>query len=145
MSMSKALKAPEKQIFSILEAQLKRQDEQGQTIHMMFDGIKSMHNEFTEGMAEMQSLVKEVRDSVTLTDTECYSLQSAVATKSINLTKDRFNEESDEFPKVVGKYRWMIWKHLKRKFSVPKYNHIRRVDLGEAVGFVSTFRPEDYI
>lgn len=135
----------EKQIFSILEAQLQRQDEQGRTIHTMFDGIKSMYGEFAEGMEEMKMLVQEVRDSKTLTDTECYELQSAVAMKSISLTKDRINEEEEYFPKVVGKYRWMIWKHLKRKFHVPKYNHIRRIDFEEARTFVQTFRPEDYI
>lgn len=135
----------EKQIFSILEAQLQRQDEQGRTIHTMFDGIKSMYGEFAEGMEEMKMLVQEVRDSKTLTDTECYELQSAVAMKSIALTKDRINEEEEYFPKVVGKYRWMIWKHLKHKFHVPKYNHIRRIDFEEAIAFVQTFRPEDYI
>jgi hypothetical protein len=145
--MAKQLaKQSERQMFSILEAQLKRQDEQGRTIHTMFDGMKTMYGEFTEGMEEIKMLVQEVRDSKTITDTECYELQSAVALKSISLTKDRINEEEEEyFPKVVGKYRWMIWKHLKRKFHVPKYNHIRRIDFEEARTFVLNFRPEDYI
>jgi hypothetical protein len=144
--MAKQLaKQSEKQIFSILEAQLRRQDEQGRTIHAMFDGIKSMYGEFAEGMEEMKMLVQEVRDSKTLTDTECYELQSAVAMKSISLTKDRISEEEESFPKVVGKYRWMIWKHLKRTYHVPKYNHIRRIDFEAARSFVQNFRPEDYI
>jgi hypothetical protein len=39
----------------------------------------------------------------------------------------------------------MIWKQLKRKFDVPKYNCIRRIDFKEAVQFASSFKPEAYI
>lgn len=149
--MSKALKRveQERQMFSIIEPilkkQLERQDEQGKALHTMFDGINTMYAEFQEGMTEMKQMVQEVRDSKTLTEAECYELQSAVATKSISLTKDRIHEEEEDFPKIVGKYRWMIWKHLKRKFQVPKYIHIRRIDRDEALDFVKNFRPEDYI
>lgn len=145
--MSKALRKveSEKQIFSILEAQLRRQDEQGKTIHAMVDGIKEMYGEFTEGMAEMKMLVQEVRDSKTLLDAERFDLQSAVTSKAISLTKDRLEEETDEFPKVVGKYKRLIWKRLKQRYQVPKYSHIRRIDFNESIAFVHEFLPEDYI
>lgn len=149
--MSKALKSlnQEKQIFSIIEPilkqQIERQDEQGRTLHMMFDGIKSMYTEFTEGMGEMKSLVQEVRDSVTLINAECTGLQSAVASKSIALTKDRYTEEDGTFKQVVGIYRRMIWKQLKTTFDVPKYNCIRRIDYKDALDFVAKFKPEDYL
>lgn len=135
----------DKQIFSILEAQLKRQDEQGRAIHTMFDSIKSMYGEFTEGMAEMKHLVQEVRDSVTLNNAECAEIHSAVASKSISLTRDRYTEEDGTFKQVVGIHRRMIWKQLKHAYNVPRYNCIRRIDFKEAVGFVQNFRPEDYI
>ncbi|MEO3947670.1 ORF6C domain-containing protein [Gorillibacterium sp. CAU 1737] len=149
--MSKSLKQvnQERQVFSIiqpiLQKQLERQDEQGKALRSMYEGITAMYGEITENMAEMRQMVQEVRDSTTLTDTECYDLQSAVATKSIQLTKDRIHEEEADFPKIVGKYRWMIWKHLKRRYHVPKYNHIRRIDHMGALSFVQGFRPEDYI
>jgi len=145
--MSKALRKveSEKQIFSILEAQLRRQDEQGRTIHTMFDGIKSMYGEFHEGMAEMKLLVQEVRDSKTLLDAERFDLQSEVTKKAISLTKDRIDEEKEEFPKVVGKYKRLIWKHLKQRYQVPKYSHIRRIDFPQSIQFVQAFRPEDYL
>jgi hypothetical protein len=144
--MSKALQpSSNKQIFSILEAQLKRQDEQGQTIHTMFDSVKMMYGEFTQGMADMKVMVQEVRDSVTLTNSECDLMQSAVASKSINLTKDRFAEEEDSFPKVVGKHRRMIWSQLKKKYGVPKYNCVRRIDFQGAMDFISNFRVEDFM
>lgn len=144
--MSKALQqGSNKQIFSILEAQLKRQDEQGQTIHTMFDSIKLMYGEFTQGMADMKVMVQEVRDSVTLINAECDLMQSAVASKSINLTKDRYTEEQDAFPKVVGKYRRLIWSQLKKQYGVPKYNCLRRVDYQGAIDFISNFRVEDFM
>jgi|GEM_PF-1975276 len=149
--MSKSLKAvsTEKQVFSIIEPilkkQLERQDEQGKAIHLMFESIKSMYSEFTEGMGEMKQMVQEVRDSVTLTNAECTMIHSDVAKKSIELAKDRFGEEEDDFSKVVGFYRRLIWKHLKAKYNVPKYNCIRHIDFDEACAFVRSFKPELYL
>lgn len=143
--MSKALKpvGSQKQIFSILEAQLQRQDEQGRTIHAMFDGIKGMYAEVNQKFEQMSEMVQEVRDSVTLTDTERTMLLSDVASKSIVLTKDRYTEEEGEFKKVVGFYRRMIWKRLKERYNIPKYNCLRRIDFEESRAFVQSFRPED--
>lgn len=144
--MSKQLKVQkEGQMFSILELQLKRQDEQGKTIHTMFDSIKSMYSSFTVKFDEMTEMVQEVRDSVTLNNAECTMIQSAVALKSIQLTKDRFAEEDATFNQVVGKYRRCIWSNLKKKYSVPKYNCIRRIDFDGSIEFVAAFRPEDYL
>lgn len=139
----------ERQIFTVIEPllkkQIERQDEQGKALHMMFDGVTSMYSEFQEGMQEMKNMVQKVQDSVTLTNSECYEIQSVVASKSISLAKDRFHEEDGEFSKVVGKYRYMIWKHLKRHFNVPKYNCLRRVEFENAIRFTDSFRPEDFI
>ena len=145
--MSKQLKVVEgnRQMFSILELQLQRQDEQGKAIHSMFDGMKSMYSDFSTKYEVMSEMVQEVRDSVTLNNAECTMMQKAVATKSISLTKDRYSEEDEPFKNVVGKHRRMIWKQLKEKFNVPKYNCIRRIDYDDAIIFVNTFRPEDYI
>lgn len=149
--MSKALKKVEQEqrtisiLGPILEKQIERQDEQGKAIRTMFDGMKSMYSEFTTGMAQMQHMVQEVRDTVTLTNAECTLIHSEVASKSCSLAKDRYNEEDGEFRTVVGKYRRMIWKQLKEKYDVPKYNCIRRIDFKEAIQFISTFRPENYI
>ncbi|MNN58668.1 ORF6C domain protein [compost metagenome] len=149
--MSKALKNVEKEqktisiLAPILEKQIQRQDEQGKAIHLMFDSIKSMYSEFATGMAEMQHMVQEVRDTVTLTNAECTLVHSEVAAKSFSLAKDRYSEEDGDFRKVVGKYRRLIWKQLKEKFNVPKYNCIRRIDFNEAIQFVSNFKPENFI
>ncbi len=149
--MSKALKRLEKDQKSlsilgpILEKQLQRQDEQGRALSTMFEGIKSMYSEFSEGMAEMKDMVQEVRDSVTLNNAECTMIHAEVARKSIGLAKDRYQDEDVEFQKIVGKYRRMTWKQLKLKFDVPKYNCIRRIDFDEAMKFVRDFKPENYI
>lgn len=152
--MAKTLKKVEQEqrVFSIIQAQIDGQRQNVETIQLMLNEIRSVRDEVNEvkkevnkKFEEMSEMVQEVRDSTTLTDTECYDLQSAVATKSISLAKDRFDEAQEEFPKIVGKYRWMIWKHLKRHYHVPKYNHIRRIDFKDSIQFVFSFTPEDYI
>jgi hypothetical protein len=142
--MAKQLQRMERErgMFSLIEMQIKRQEEQGKTIQMMFDRMKSMYDEISEKFSTMETMVQEVRDSVTLTNAECFKLLSAVAAKSIQLTKDRFEEGEEPFKKVVGKYRRMIWKALKQTYNVPKYNCIRRIDFESAMMFVQAFRPE---
>ena len=118
---------------------------QGMAIRGLVDGIRQMHLEVNEKVEEVQMMVQEVRDSVTLTDTECFQLQNLVHKKSNTLTKDRYKETDEKFKDMVGRYRRMVWSKLKSRFEVVKYSHIRRIDFEDAVEFVREFRPEDYI
>lgn len=142
--MAKQLQKMEREraTFSMIELQMRHQEEQGKTIQMMFDRMKSMYDDFSDKFSAMENMVQEVRDSVTITNAECFKLLSAVATKSIQLTKDRYEEGEQSFKKVVGSYRRMIWKALKESYNVPKYNCIRHVDFDTAMMFVQAFRPE---
>ncbi|AOK88561.1 ORF6C domain-containing protein [Paenibacillus polymyxa] len=130
---------------SVVEKQMQLTEAQGMAIRGLVDGIKQMHLDVTEKVEEVQMMVQEVRDSVTLTDAECYQLQDAVRIRSITLTKDRYKETDEKFNETVGKYRRMIWSKLKVLFSVAKYSHIRRIDFDDSIYFVKDFRPEDYI
>lgn len=145
--MSKALKKveSEKQIFSILEAQLKRQDEQGKTIHTMFESMKIMYGDFSQKFEVMTEMVQEVRDSVVISNAQCTIIQSDVSAKSNQLAKDRYEEGEGKFTKVVGFYRRMIWKQLKSKYDLPKYNCLRKIDFEEGRTFIQTFRPEEHM
>ncbi len=129
----------------VIEKQLQLTEQQGAAIRMLFDGLKQMHTDMTEKVEEVQIMVQEVRDSVTLTDTECYQLQNAVRLKSNELTKHRYKESDENFKDMVGRYRRMIWSKMKERFEVAKYSHIRRIDFDDSVDFVRNFRPEDYI
>ncbi|MDQ0491867.1 ORF6C domain-containing protein [Paenibacillus brasilensis] len=129
----------------LVEKQLQLTESQGIAIRGLWDGMKKMQQDVNEKVEEVQLMVQEVRDSVTLTDTECYQLQQGVRTRSIALTKDRYKEADGKFNETVGKYRRMIWSKLKVLFSVAKYSHIRRIDFDDAIYFVQEFRPEDYI
>jgi len=135
-----------------IEQHLQLTESQGTAIRMLFEGIRQMRDDVTEkvGQAhekveEMQIMVQEVRDSVTLTNAECKFLQIAVAIRSTQLTKDRYTEDDKSFSGTVGKYRRMIWSKLKAKYNVPCYNCIRRIDYDDALEFAKNFRPEDYI
>ncbi|QOH62453.1 ORF6C domain-containing protein [Paenibacillus polymyxa] len=130
---------------SVVEKQMQLTEAQGMAIRGLVDGIKQMHLDVTEKVEEVQMMVQEVRDSVTLTDAECYQLQDAVRIRSITLTKDRYKETDGKFNETVGEYRRMIWSKLKVLFSVAKYSHIRRIDFDDSIYFVKDFRPEDYI
>ncbi|MNW55026.1 ORF6C domain protein [compost metagenome] len=129
----------------LVEKQLQLTESQGVAIRGLWDGMKQMQQDVTEKVEEVQMMVQEVRDSVTLTDAECYQLQNAVRVRSVSLTKDRHKETDDKFNETVGKYRRMIWSKLKVLFSVAKYSHIRRIDFDDSIYFVKEFRPEDYI
>lgn len=131
--------------FPVIERQLQLTEQQGAAIRMLFDGMKQMHLDMTEKVEEVQFMVQEVRDSVTLTDTECYQLQNAVRLKSNELTKHRYKESDENFKDMVGRYRRMIWSKVKERFEVAKYSHIRRIDFEDSIDFVRNFRPEDYI
>ncbi|MMZ64476.1 ORF6C domain protein [compost metagenome] len=131
--------------FPVIERQLQLTEQQGAAIRMLFDGMKQMQTEMTEKVEEVQIMVQEVRDSVTLTDAECYQLQQAVRIKSNDLTKHRYKESDENFKDMVGRYRRMIWGKMKERFEVAKYSHIRRIDFGDSIDFIRDFRPEDYI
>ncbi|MVP00389.1 ORF6C domain-containing protein [Paenibacillus lutrae] len=149
--MSKQL-VEQKQVFSFLEKALEKSKQQDAAMEAVINHMKVLYvdvvgikSDVEERFTEMNVMVQEVRDSVTLLNSECTQLHSAVASRSIKLTKDRFHEEDESFSKTVGKYRRLIWKKLKEKYDVHKYNCIRRIDFYEAVEFVKTFKPEDYI
>jgi uncharacterized protein YoxC len=130
---------------SVVEKQMQLTEAQGMAIRGLVDGIRQMQLDVSEKVEEVQMMVQEVRDSVTLTDAECYQLQAIVRKKSNALTKDRFKETDEKFKDMVGRYRRMIWSKLKDRFSVAKYSHIRRIDFDDAFEFVQEFHPEDYI
>lgn len=94
---------------------------------------------------DVKGLVQEVRDSVTLTDFESYTLREAAKSKSTLLTKDRYKEIDEKFTFVFGKHLRLIYSKLKRKFEVAKYSHIRRIDYHSALDFVNNFVLEDHI
>lgn len=133
------------QLLVVVGQQLQMSEQQGAALRMMWEGLNAFKTEIIEHKEEVQMMVQEVRDSVTLTDAECYQLQYAVRLKSNELTKDRFKESDEKFKEMVGRYRRTIWSKLKERFQVAKYSHVRRIDYDDAVEFIKTFRPEDYL
>jgi hypothetical protein len=137
--MSKPLaEIPNNEVYSFIQKSLDRDQ---LILNHMLSIEKNVENKFTE----MSAMVKRVEDSVSLIDAECYDLKSVVFQKSIDLTKDRYQEEDGEFSKMVGVHRRLIWKKLKERFKAARYTHIRRIDFENAVDFVRRFRIEDYI
>ncbi|MEC0242019.1 ORF6C domain-containing protein [Paenibacillus dokdonensis] len=130
---------------TVVERQMQLTESQGIAIRGLVEGIRQMQLDVTEKVEEVQMMVQEVRDSVTLTDAERYQLQNAVHLKSNELTKHRYKESDEKFKDMVGRYRRMIWSKMKERFEVAKYSHIRRIDFDDALYFVQDFRPEDYI
>lgn len=126
------------EFYSILQKSLDRDQ-------LILSRMLRIEKNVEEKFTSMVAMLNRVEDSVTLTDAECYDLKTAVFKRSVDLTKDRYNQEDDEFSKVVGKHRRLIWKKLKEKFKVARYTHIRRIDFEEAMEFVNTFRIEDHI
>lgn len=137
--------AEQTDFLTVVEKQMQLTEAQGVAIRGLVEGIRQMQLDVTEKVEEVQIMVQEVRDSVTLTDAECYQLQHAVRLKSNELTKHRYKESDENFKDMVGRYRRMLWSKLKERFEVARYSHIRRIDFNDSVDFVRDFRPEDYI
>lgn len=133
------------QLMAVVGQHIQMTEQQGAALRMMFEGLNAFKTEIIEHKEEVQMMVQEVRDSVTLIDAECYQLQYAVRLKSAELTKDRYKETEEKFKDVVGRHHRSIWSKLKDRFEVAKYSHIRRIDFDDAIEFVKTFRPEDYL
>lgn len=129
----------------MIERQLQMSEQQGAALRMLFEGIRQMRDDVSEKVEEVQIMVQEVRDSVVLNDHEAFMVRAAVHAKSVELTRDRYKDSDEKFNTVVGRHRRMIWSKLKDRFEVAKYSHIRRVDYTDAIDFVDSFRPEDYI
>lgn len=136
---------PQTDFLAVVEQQMQLTEAQGMAIRVLVEGIKQMQSDVAEKVEEVQIMVQEVRDSVTLVDAECFQLQQAVRFKSNELTKHRYKESDEKFKDMVGRYRRMIWSKLKERFEVAKYSHIRRIDFDDSIEFVRDFRPEDYI
>jgi uncharacterized protein YwqG len=132
-------------LFGMVEKQLNMSEQQGTAIRFLYEGMKQMKDEMSEKVEDVQMMLQEVRDSVTLTDAECYQIQQAVKIKTTELTKHRYKESDLNFNQMVGKYRRLIWSKMKERFEVAKYSHIRRIDFANAIEFVQFFSPEDYI
>ncbi|ETT30689.1 hypothetical protein C161_27333 [Paenibacillus sp. FSL R5-192] len=143
--MTTLMNSNQPDFLSVVERQMQLTEAQGMAIRGLVDGIRQMQEDVAEKVGEVQMMVQEVRDSVTLTDAECYQLQSLVRKKSNALTKDRYKESDEKFKDLVGRYRRMVWSKLKDRFEVAKYSHVRRIDFDDAVEFIKEFRPEDYI
>jgi uncharacterized protein YoxC len=143
--MSLANEPTVKDFLPMFEQQLQVSEQQGAALRILFEGIRQMRDDVNEKVEEVQIMVQEVRDSVVLNDHESFQVRMAVHSKSNELTKHRFNDADGEFKAVVGRHRRLIWSKLKERFEVAKYSHIRRIDFHDAVEFVQSFRPEDYI
>ncbi|GGF73271.1 hypothetical protein GCM10010912_18110 [Paenibacillus albidus] len=133
------------ELLAVVGQQLQMTEQQGAALRMMFEGLGSIRAEIIEHKEDVQMMLQEVRDSVTLTDAECYQVQQAVKLKTAELTKHRFKESDLKFNEMVGKYRRLIWSKLKQRFEVAKYSHVRRIDFADAIEFIQFFQPEDYI
>jgi DNA repair exonuclease SbcCD ATPase subunit len=94
---------------------------------------------------EMAQFEKEFRDTNRLLPSEVDDVYTSVVDRSLELAKIRHTESDDNFTKIVGKYRRMIWSKLKKRFGTSKYIHIKRMDYVSSLMFIENFDPEDYI
>ncbi|MEK3867829.1 MULTISPECIES: ORF6C domain-containing protein [Paenibacillus] len=134
-----------KDILLAMGQHLQLTEQQGAVVRSVFEGLGAIKDEMIVQKEEVLMALQEVRDRITLDDVEQWNLQQAVKSRSNALTKDRYKESDVSFNALVGKYRRLIWSKLKDNFSVAKYSHIRRIDYDDAVEFIKTFRPEDYL
>ncbi|MEK5416301.1 ORF6C domain-containing protein [Paenibacillus sp. FSL L8-0708] len=132
-------------MFSFLQHSLEKSKEHDNVLQVLIDEFREMHTEVKETASEVKILAKEIRDENRLLPAEIDDLYNAVVHKSILLAKVNNSEDDDNFTKIVGKYRRLIWSKLKKKFGVSKYIHVKRIDFKPTMEFIQTFNPEDYL
>lgn len=142
--MSKSVEE-RKQVFSIINKSLQNQSQQIHDMQMILQEVSDMRDDIVKDRETVIELAKQIKDENRLLPAEIDDLYNAVVSKSIDLAKDRNDEDTEEFKKVVGKYRRFIWSKLKRHNGTSKYIHTKRVDFEPSLEFVRTFNPENYI
>lgn len=100
--------------------------------------MRSMKDEVAEMREDINRDVKELRDSITLTRSECSEVQRQVAKRAWQLAEDYFPHKvsDDLFMAKVGHFRSAIYNRLKTVFNIPRYYDIRRVDLQRALAVI---------
>lgn len=132
-------------VYSFLQRSLESQRVHTDALQLMLDRMMIVESNVNEAAAEIRVLHNEIKDKVRLMPSEVDDLFMAVVDRSNELAKRRHAEESEEFSRVVGRFRKCIWSKLKKKFGTSKYIHIRRADFEAALDFVSKFDLEDFI
>lgn len=100
--------------------------------------MQVMKEDMTKIHSEIKQDVQELRDTITLTDSERSNLQSAVQSKANELTKDLFKKEvsDDLFLMKSGHFRSVIYKRIKETFNITSYFKVRRIDFKHAMQVV---------
>lgn len=148
-------KLPEerKNVFSFLEASLKNQEESTSYMKTMLYEMRSALDEVKETRdqvvdvqqevdgvkLEMVDLAKQIKDENRLLPSEVDDLFNAVVIKSIQLAKTYHEKEEEEFKKIVGKYRRLVWRKINKHFGTSKYIHIKRKDFQSALDYIRDF------
>lgn len=113
---------------------LKRQDDQSIVIQEVIQEMINTKNDMNRISKDIKSDVAELRDTITLTRSECAAIQSLVGKKAHKMTEEFFGKKvsTDLFLANLGHFRGVIYKRLKENFNVARYFDIRRVDYENA-------------
>ena len=97
--------------------------------------MQVMKDDMTKIHTEIKQDVQELRDTITLTDSERSNLQSAVQSKANELTKRFFKKDvsDDLFLLKSGHFRSVIYKRIKDTFNITSYYKVRRIDFKHAM------------
>lgn len=100
--------------------------------------MRVMKNEVNQMQVEIKRDVQELRDSITLSRSECSQLQAIVGKRAAYMTRKFFDKKvsDDLFLAKMGHFRSIVYKRLKDTFNVPRYYDIRRIDFNNAQNLV---------
>jgi len=132
----------------LIKFSLQRQNEQGQALVEVINYVETLSGDMQEKYEQTNLMLKEVRDSYTITYEEQKELQATVFSKSIALTKEYFEGQThtkEEFSKQIGSFRRAIWKKLKELRDVPRYTSIKRVEYDDSLIFVKSLSMKDFL
>lgn len=139
--------AVEQKPLTIIRQTLARQNEQGRALMEVVDHIERIEQSMIEMNGDTRALLKTVSDSVTLNYEEQNAYKAIVSSKSHAMAKNYFGDadiSQDFYLAKIGQFRSRIYSQVKKKFNVPRYSAIKRIDFDNAIQFVNLMSLESF-
>lgn len=133
-----------------LKFNLQRQNEQGNALVKVIEKVEEMesnvnekYEKTNEALGNMQDMLQEVNNRVTLEDEDARQIKSIVGKKAAAIAKEKYPDLINygaEYRELIGYARRTVYKKLKQHFNVTKYTSIRHVDREKAKEYAASIK-----
>lgn len=140
------------QVATLTRNQMENMVAQANSILQMYDEITELKMEMADMNSEFRKLYEEIKkefedfkNTVPLTGPQADRLYAVCTRKGHQLTKQYFGEEVSQelYSKKFGHLVKGVYKAIRKKFEVNKYNQVKRVECEVAIAFTESLTLSD--